>query len=246
LPVENVDRRYAHFLALRSLADAPRLRERLVVQGSTVAAYMFDSGRAPRDIDLLLRGRHNDSITEDERQSLIQETSLALSAGTRKFCPDFGHWREKLQQHIRVEFFGPLSPFTEIPFAVDPATTTATLMVLDLASLLATKFHALFRSRLVRKSSSYRQDIFDIASLVTRNRVPIDPNVLFRRLGDDPRPSWTRDMSTEDLFDSELKRQAEHNYGVLEELTGDHFIEFPIAWDVAREYYSRARAQVEI
>src|SRR6516165_5069110 len=62
LPIANAERRFAHFLALRSIADAPWIKQRVVIQGSTVAAYVFDAGRAPRDIDLLVRNRHNDLI----------------------------------------------------------------------------------------------------------------------------------------------------------------------------------------
>jgi hypothetical protein len=246
LPIENVERRYAHFIALRSLADAPWIRDRVVVQGSTVAAYVFDSGRAPRDIDLLVRNRHNDSIPEDERRELIQRASTALSAGTRKFCPDFDHWRDKLREHIHVEFFGPIAPFREMPFAVDPASTTATLMVLDFSSLLATKYHALFRSRLQGiKRANHAQDVFDIASLITRNRPRLDAVFVLRQLVNDPRHFWSPGMSNDEVFNSELRQRAESNYDSLRSLTGDHFIEFPQAWRVVKEDFQAISSHLD-
>jgi hypothetical protein len=246
LPIENVERRYAHFLALRSIADAPWINQRVVIQGSTVAAYVFDAGRAPRDIDLLVRNRHNDLIAEDEKRDLMERASAALSAGTRKFCPNFDQWRDRLREYIRVEFFGPVTPFNEIPFRVDPATSTATVMVLDATSLLATKYHALFRGRIQlgtgARRSNYSQDVFDIASLLIRNPGKFKLSVLIDRLLQDPRKFWTPDISQVELFNDELHAAAERNFDQLREPTGDHFIEFSRAWSTVVDFFATARS----
>jgi hypothetical protein len=241
LPIWNVERRYAHYLALRSLADAAEVRHRILLQGSTVAAYVFDSGRTPRDLDLLLRGRPNETIPDAERETLMHQVSVALSIGTRKYCPNFNRWQSRLRQHIRVEFFGQIMAYGVMPFAVDPTTPAATVMVLDLSSLLATKYHALFRGRRVGIRCNHPQDVFDIASLVMRNRQQIDPKALILRLQSDPRPYWSPAMSSAELFNADLNTKAQVNYDALRDLTGDHFIEFREAWSIVTDFYDAAR-----
>ena len=244
LPLWNVERRYAHYLALLSLADSPIVRDRILFQGSTIAAYVYDSGRTPRDLDLLLRGRPNQTVYDAERETLMHQTSQAISIGTRKYCPDFEALAQRLQRHIKVEYFGQIMPYGETPFVVDPARSPATIMVLTLSSLLATKYHALFRGRLAGERINHPQDVFDIASLISRNRQQVDAHALIDRLKSDPRPFWNAEMSSAELFNADLHAKAQMNYDALRDLTGDHFIEFPEAWKIVTEFYDTARTQL--
>src|ERR1700722_4439512 len=125
----DAERRYAHYLTLRSLADHPEIRQWAIVYGGTVGAYIYGNRRTPRDVDLGVRGRSNESFSPAERERLMRQTSDAISAGTRKFCPNFPEWRDRLRQLINVELFG-ANPFFRLrAFDIDPLDPAARLCV---------------------------------------------------------------------------------------------------------------------
>jgi hypothetical protein len=241
-PLVEAQRRYAHYLALRSLADDPRLARAVVVHGGAVASYVFDSGRTPNDIDLYVRGRQNNAVSEPERQELIRQTSTALSIGTRKFCPQFQIWRERLREFIKVELYGPAVPFFESTIVVDPAHPAVTVQVTDLASTIAGKYLALTsREAMAGLRTSAQKDTFDLASVILRQQSRIDLPAVRRCFTSDPQPRWAT-LPTAQIFTRELRNLAEQSYiEKIKPMTGDRFIEFPDAWRIVTEYFDVLR-----
>jgi len=190
-----------------------------------------------------MRGRHNETVSPAERQDLIQQTSLALSIGTRKFCPQFDRWRDKLREFIKVELYGPKALFYESSFQIDPANPAVTLHVTDLSSTIAGKYHALASPESVAgMRSSHQKDTFDLASLIVRHRQEIDPTAVLRCFTSDPEQHWPADLSPDALFTAEMKSIAERSYNDrLKASTCERFIEFPQAWQILKDYFEVVR-----
>jgi hypothetical protein len=230
--------RYAHYLALRSISDDPVLRDVLVLHGGAVAAYAFGAGRTPKDIDLFVRGRRNESFSPEERQEYIRRTGSALSAGTRKFCPDFDLWGPRLREKLHVELYGPTMHFGEIELRLQPDDPTVTVRSTDLSSTIAGKYCSLLRPRESQRRSGRRQDVFDLASMIQRLRYVIDQGNVLASLKSDPPPSLQHAARLDDVFTAEVRQLGEMNYDELRPLTRDQFIPFPQAWKCVRNYFS--------
>jgi len=230
--------RYAHYLALRSIVDDPVLRDVLVLHGGAVAAYAFGAGRTPKDIDLFVRGRRNETFSPEERQDYIRRTGGSLSVGTRKFCPDFDVWGPRLREKLHVELYGPTMDFGEIELRLCPNDPAVTVRATDLSSTIAGKYCSLLRPPESQRRTGRRQVVFDLASMIQRLRYVINHRSVLASLKSDPPPSLQQAARVDDVFTAEVKQLGEMNYDGLRPLTRDQFIAFPEAWNCVREYFS--------
>jgi hypothetical protein len=242
-PLADSQRRYAHYLALRSICDNQPLARQLTFQGGGTAAYVFHCPRTPRDLDFYLRGRPNELVGDDEKQRVIQQVGTALSVGMRKFCPKFDQWRDRLKEMIKVELYGTHRYFDEKVAAI--GQTGIRITIISAASIVGAKYALLLFDELRRERRHPRmhKDLFDLAALIRNRRDRMDIRVVTRSLMTDKDFRWTPDVSLQAAMEVMPLDQVRANYKEFKQFVGNQYFDFEEAWTTVLDYYELVRKQ---
>jgi hypothetical protein len=234
-PVEDAERRYAHYLSMLSVADSP-LASQVVVHGAAALCFFYGLPRTPRDLDFFVDGYITHETPRSEKQRVAALVGKALSKGLRKFCPDFDARKEQLQRLVNVDLFGP-----DRPTAFQPISLTHDgQFVLKVATLqvnVARKALALFR-RKIGEGYGHCQDVYDIAYLYRLHGEKIGLRDIFHffvREGNSVR--WRPGATARTMLTPRIRELAEKKYATLSNRTFAHFIPFDAAWEIAWEFY---------